>query len=122
MTNNIYDTPKSELNQTEAENRKVSLSQSSGKKKLFVGLPASIICAVLAYLGIFSGITKMLSIVLGGYAIVGLIEIIGGAALASAAKKWESMPGWKKFIISISIILIALAGFIAIMPFIANYV
>jgi len=122
MTNNIYETPNSNLNEIKEESQKVSLSQSSGKKKIFVGVPVSLICGFLAFLGVLPGITKMLSIVLAGYAIVGIIEVIGGNALALSAKKWDMMPSWKKFIISITVILIAVVGFIAVLPIVAKFV
>ena len=122
MTNNIYETPKSDLNEADEEIKKVTLSQSSGKKKVLVGLPVSLICGFLALVGIAPGITKMLSVILAGYAIVGLIEIIGGNALALSAKKWDMMSGWKKFIISIMVILIAIIGFITVMPIVAKFI
>lgn len=121
MTNNIYETPNSKLNKTKEESQKAPLSQSSGKKKIFVGVPVSLICGFLAFIGVLPGITKMLSIVLAGYAIVGIIEVIGGNALALSAKKWDMMPSWKKLIISITVVLIAVIGFIAVMPIVAKF-
>jgi len=122
MTNNIDEAPNSKLNETNEESQNIPLSQSSGKKKIFVGIPVSLICGFLAFIGVLPDITKMLSIVLAGYAIVGIIEVIGRDSLVLSAKKWDMMPGWKKFIISITVVLISVIGFIAVMPIVAKII
>ena len=116
----MKNTQKSNPSQDSAIDKKTPLSQASGKKKLIVGIPATIICFALFYLEILPGITKMLGVIFSAYVIVGLIEVIVGNSLSSASEKWELMPSWKKFIISTFVI----AGFfilvIALMPYVAR--
>lgn len=78
--------------------RKVPLSQASGKKKLLIGVPVSLIGAVLWAFDLPFGM--MLCVTLGAYAIVGLIEVIGGDSLKTTAAKWDTLQGWKKFLIA----------------------
>ena len=122
MPDNPYKAPESKLTDASEPSAKPSLSRATGKKKLLVGVPATLICGVLAYYGILPGITRMLAVILGAYAIVGLVEIIGGDSLASLAKSWDSLPAWKKFIFSIVIIIVAFAIFIAIAMNIAKFI
>lgn len=121
MSSNPYKAPESKTVETTDEKKKVPLSQASGRKKLIIGIPAFIICGFLAYIGIAPGITRMLAVITGAYAFVGLIEIIGGESLASSVKKWDSLPGRKKFIISTGVILMAIIIFISLMPLVAKY-
>ncbi len=81
---------------------KTPLSQASGKKKLLVGVPVSLIGAFMWAANIPFG--SMLSVILGAYAIVGLIEVVGGDSLKGAAGKWDTLAGWKKFLIAIGVI------------------
>jgi hypothetical protein len=69
---------------------------------------------------IAQGITMFLAVALGAYALVGLIEILGGETIASAARTWDGQPGWKKFLISLAVILLALGGFISLIPLLAK--
>lgn len=64
----------------------------------------------------------MLAVISGAYAFVGFIEVIGGESLADSAKRWDSLPGWKKFIISTSVIIMAIIVFISVMPILAKYI
>jgi len=122
MSSNPYKVPESRTVETIDEKKKVPLSQASGRKKLIIGIPASSICGILAYIGIAPGITRMLAVILGAYAFVGLIEVIGGESLASLAKKWDSLPGWKKFIISTGVIFMAIILCISSMPLVARFI
>ena len=121
MSNNPYKAPEAKTFKATEEIKKVPLSQAPGSKKLLIGIPVSIICGILAYIGIASAITRMLAAILGAYAFVGLIEVIGGESLSSSAKKWDSLPGWKKFIISTAVITISVIVFIGLMPIVAKY-
>jgi hypothetical protein len=62
----------------------------------------------------------MLAVIFAAYAIVGLVEVVLGESLLSAGKKWDLMPGWKKFLISLAVIIGAFAVFFSVMPFIAE--
>ena len=116
----MKNTQESNPSQNETSDKKTPLSQATGKKKLVVGIPATVISFVLFYLEILPGITKMLGIILAAYVIVGLIEVIAGDSLLSASKKWELIPGWKKFIISTFIIVGFFVLVIALMPYLAE--
>ncbi len=82
--------------------RNTPLSQASGKKKLLIGLPISIVGGVLWFLNLPMGMP--LCVFLGAYAIVGLIEVIGGDSLKAVATKWDVLAGWKKFLIAAGVI------------------
>lgn len=97
----------------------VPLSQAPGRKKIVVAIPGALIFAILCMNGIFEPITKFLALALCAYAFVGGLEILFGESLASSAKKWDSLAGWKKFLISLLVILIALVGFLSLMPVLA---
>ena len=121
MSNDPYKTPETSKLETVQRMDKVPLSQAPGRKKLIIGIPASIVFVVLAYIGIAPGITRMVSVIFGAYALVGFIEVIGGESLIASAKKWDSLPGWKKFVISTAVIVAAIVGFIGLMPMVAKY-
>jgi hypothetical protein len=99
---------------------KVPLSQAPGSKKLLTGVPGIAVCSVLAAMGIAQGITTFLAVALGAYALVGLIEVLGGETIASAARNWDCQPGWKKFLISLVVIVLALGGFISLIALLAT--
>lgn len=98
------------------EKKQVPLSQAPGKQKLLVAIPGAMAFSVAAYLGIFKDITRFLSLALWAYAIVGLLEVIFGESLASAARRWDSLAGWKKFLLSLLVIVVAIVGFGALIP------
>lgn len=102
------------------QDAKVPLSQAPGKKKILIGLPTAAACSVLAAMGIAQGITMLLAVALGAYSLVGLIEVLGGESIASAARNWDRQPGWKKFQISLVVIVLALGGFISLIPVLAR--
>ena len=116
----MKNTQESNPSEDAAIDKKIPLSQASGKKKLIVGIPATITSFVLFYLEILPGITKMLGVILAAYVIVGLIEVVVGDSLSSASKKWELMPSWKKFIISTIVIVGFFVLVIALMPYVAE--
>ena len=76
MSSNPYKAPESITVET-IDEKKVQLSQASGRKKNIIGIPASSICGILAYIGIAPGITRIFG-----------------------KKKWDSLMELKKFIIS----------------------
>lgn len=119
MSNNPYEAPKAKIAEV---SEKTPLSRASGKNKLLVGITTSVICGVLAYFEILPGITRMLSIIMGAYALVGLIEVVGGESLVSLAKRWDSLPGWKKFILSVIVIIIAFTIFMVLAINIAKFI
>ncbi len=122
MTKDPYKPPQEKTIEEVREAQKTPLSQASGKKKLLIGSAFSILCGLLAYFGVISGITKMLSILLAAYALVGLVEVLAGESLVASAKKWDDLASWKKFIISLVVILFALGIFIGAMPLVATFI
>lgn len=96
------------------------LSQSSPKKKLYIGIPTIAISLVIYNLGIVPNIAKFIAIAMCAYVIVGLIELALGDSLVSAAKSWDNLAGWKKFLISLLVIIVALVVFISLIPVFAK--
>ncbi len=96
------------------ELQKTTLSQAPGKKKLLVGAPLAIVGGLLWALNIPGGMG--LCVLLGGYALVGLVEVLGGSSLVAAAKNWDALPGWKKFLIAASTIGVAIIGACLLIP------
>ena len=101
-------------------NRKVPLSQAPAARKLYVALPGAIVAIGLYFLNIAPAFTKMLAVFFVAYAIVGVVEIALGESLVSAARKWDAMPGWKKFLISVVVIICAMAAAFAVIPLVAG--
>lgn len=102
--------------QETSKTKKPPLSQAPGIDKLMIGVPAAILCGALAHLGYFVGFTRMFAVIAGAYALVGAIEVLGGESLAASAKKWDRLPGWKKFLISIVVILAFFVLVIVLIP------
>lgn len=102
-------------------NKNPPLSQAPGLKKILIGVPAALILAGLTYMGWGFRISGMLSIILGAYAIVGVVEIIGGESLVNLGKKWDALAGWKKFVISVLVIVTFFTALMLIMPTVAGY-
>lgn len=84
-----------------------TLSQSPGKTKLLVALPLATLFGALYAFGIMPAITRMLCILLTGYALVGLMEVLLGSSLRNAASRWDQLAGWKQAMIAILVILLA---------------
>lgn len=95
------------------------LAQASGKRKLLVAIPACALATVLLFMDIAPGITRFFAVVMGGYAIVGLVEILMGESLVSAGRKWDRLAGWKKFLISLAAVIAAFALFMSLIPVVA---
>ena len=55
-----------------------------------------------------------------GYGIIGIIELIMGDRLVNASSRWDKLQSWKKFTISLVIILVAIIGFISLIPVVAE--
>ena len=98
------------------KNNKKTLSQASAEKKLLICVPVCVVSGVLAYLEVFTGITRMLAIIMAAYAIVGVIELFGGNNIMAMGKDWDALPAWKKFIYSLLVIIAAMLFFAAIAP------
>lgn len=103
-----------------SQSKKVPLSQAGGAKKLYVALPGAALSIALFYLGIAPALTKMLAVIFVAYALVGLVEVALGESLLSAGKKWDEMPGWKKFLISLVVIVGSLAVVFSVIPLVAG--
>jgi hypothetical protein len=97
-----------------------TLSQSSPKTKILVSFPIMLFSIAGYYIGIIPETTKFVALAMGAYFAVGLLELVLGESLISAAKKWDEMAGWKIFLISITVIMVALIGFISLIPVFAN--
>ncbi|WP_308365104.1 MULTISPECIES: hypothetical protein [unclassified Microbulbifer] len=115
MSKNPYEAPTVQPDESVEVERK-PLSQSSGKKKLFVGIPGAVICYILSSIGLFSGLTRGLALLLSAYVIVGFIEILVSDKITLLSTKWEGLPGWKKFTFSMLIIVFALGAAAASIP------
>jgi hypothetical protein len=102
-------------------NKNPPLSQAPGRKKILIGVPAALLLAGLTYMGWGFRISGMLAVILGAYAIVGVVEIIGGESLVNLGKQWDALAGWKKFFISIAVIVIFFTALMLIMPTVAEY-
>jgi hypothetical protein len=102
--------------------REVPLSQAGGRKKLLVAAPSAAIATGLCILGIAPAFTKMLAVILAAYAAVGVAELALGESLLGASKRWDAMPGWKKFVISLVVIIGSMAIAFSVMPLIAELV
>ena len=89
-----------------SEPTKPTLSQSSAKKKLLIALPLTLIGADMWSVNINGSMG--LCIIMGAYALVGAIELVGGQSLFNAARNWDSLPSWKKGLISALVIGIAI--------------
>ena len=103
----------SEVNENNSGN-KTPLSQATGKKKILVGIPSAIVAGVFYVAGIAPSLMKMLAVVFTAYAIVGFVEVLFGESLTSTAKNWDSLPSWKKFVISLLVITVVMAIFLFI--------
>lgn len=101
---------------------KVPLSQAPGKKKLLVALPGAAAAVVLWQIGIAENVTRFLALALCAYAAVGLLEIVFGESLANAARSWDQLAGWKRFLISVVVIIGALVLFISLIPVVTQWV
>lgn len=115
MNKNPYDAPTAQVDDS-VEIKERPLSQQSGKKKLFVGMPGAVLCYLLSSVGLLSGLTKGLAILLSAYAIIGFIEILSSDKITVLSSKWDALPGWKKFIFSVLIIVFALSAAAALTP------
>lgn len=92
----------------DTDDSKSSLSQARAKKKLLIALPLSFTGAVMWWTNVSGGMA--LCILLGAYALVGIVEIFGGASLVDTAKNWDALPGWKKGLVSTLVIAAAIIG------------
>lgn len=99
--------------------QKQPLSQASGKKKLLVGIPVSLVGGVMWALHIPFG--SLLFMVLGAYALVGLVEVLAGSSLTAASERWDRFPGWKKFLIGTAVVGAALIGLMSSLPLLAAW-
>lgn len=102
--------------------KKVPLSQAGGTKKLLVAVPGAAIAIGLFFLGIAPAFTKMLAVMFVAYAAVGLVEVVLGESLLAAGRRWDEMPGWKKFLVSLVVIVGSLAVAFAVMPLVAELI
>lgn len=98
--------------------RNTPLSQASGKKKLLIGVPVSLFGGVLWFLNLPMGMP--LCVFLGAYAIVGLIEVLGGDSLKASAAKWDELAGWKKFLFASGVIGACLLALGLLLPILAR--
>jgi hypothetical protein len=86
---------------------KKPLSQASAKKKILVALPLALLFGGLFAAGIAPQISMMLCALLSAYAIVGILELILGGSLRTAASRWDRLPGWQQGFISVFVICAA---------------
>jgi len=100
--------------------KKVPLSQAPGKTKVLVAIPGAACFWVLSKMGFFVDTTRFLAFALCAYAAIGVIEILCGQSLANAAQRWEQLPGWKKFLVSLPVIVAAIVGFALLIPVFAG--
>lgn len=100
------------------EPKKMPLSQATGKKKLAVTLPLIFVGGILLLKNIPGG--GALILLPGAYALVGLIEIVGGKSLSDASKNWDHQPKWRKFLIGGAVIGGLIATFCLLLPIIAG--
>lgn len=119
MNRDVYTPPKSETVESTAVVSD-TFSNASGRKKLLLGGIGALLSSVLAFLGLFSAFTKLFAIILGAYAVVGLIEILAGGSLVSLSKRWDQLNGFKQFLISVAVILLSFVLFMSIMPIVAE--
>lgn len=101
---------------------KVPLSQMPGKKKLMVAIPGALAAGAAWKMGIDEPVTGFVTWALCAYAVVGLLEVVFGESLAGAARKWDRLAGWKKFLFSVLVIVAALVGFVSLIPVFARWV
>jgi hypothetical protein len=101
---------------------KTPLAQASGKRKLLIAIPGCALATVLLFLNVAPGITRFFAVVMGAYALVGLVEVLMGESLLSAGKRWDQLAGWKKFAISLVVIIAAIVIFIGVMPLVAKVI
>jgi hypothetical protein len=107
---------------TNITDRKIPLSQAPAKKKLLVAVPSAAASGVLWYVGVADNLTGMLAVLLTAYAIVGFIEILGGQSLVAAAKNWDRLAGWKQFLISVAVVVVAFVVFMYLMGVVAGII
>jgi len=100
--------------------KRLPLSQAGGTKKLLVAVPGAAIAIGLFFLGVAPAVTKMLAVAFVAYAAVGLLEVALGESLIAASRRWDEMPGWKKFVISLVVIVGSLAVAFSVMPLAAE--
>lgn len=92
--------------------RRPPLSRATGKRKIFIALPVSIVFAFIL------GPTSLFTIVFGAYALVGFVEVLGGESLVSMTKRWDSLPRWKQNLLSLLVIILFLVLVIVLIPMI----
>lgn len=86
------------------EPKKIPLSQATGKKKIAVTVPFIFIGCILLAKNIPGGLALIM--IPGAYALVGLIEILGGKSLSNASQNWDALPKWKKIVYPFIFILV----------------
>jgi len=102
------------------ESEEQPLSRTPAKHKISAGLFFGLLNLYLAHLDEDDKLLFMAGVFLLGYAFIGLIELLLGVRLISAAKNWDKLPSWQRFIISVVVICSALVMFIFFIPVVAK--
>lgn len=98
------------------------LSQKSPKSKMLAAMPAIILIALSLIIEKYSALLAGFGLMLLAYSITGVVEIYIDSRFPSAKSSWESLQGWKKFLISIAVITAAFLLVIALMPIVAKLI
>ncbi|MDF1640281.1 hypothetical protein [Thalassolituus oleivorans] len=98
------------------------LSQKSAKSKILAGIPAVIMIAASLFTEKLSALLGGLGLMLLAYSIVGLVEVFIDNKFPTAKSSWETMQGWKKLLISIVVIALALMLVFYLMPIVAKLI
>lgn len=98
----------------------IPLSQQSAKNKIMAGVPAILIIVGSLFIEKEKATIRMVSLFLFAYALAGVIELILDKSYPNAKDQWGRLAGWKKFIISLIIIIASLIFFLSLIPFVAK--
>jgi hypothetical protein len=98
----------------------IPLSQKSPKTKILAAIPAVILLVLSFVFDRYSGLLFGTAIFLFAYSIAGIIEIYIDKKFPNAKSGWESMPSWKKAIISIFVIFFAIVLASMLIPILAG--
>lgn len=102
------------------ESNQSPLSRAPAKRKILIGFIAGLVNLYFASGNEEAKFMFMAGAFLIGYGIVGCLELLLGESLVNASKKWDELKPWKKFIISLVVIILALIVFISLIPIVAK--
>ncbi|GAB2505922.1 hypothetical protein [Arenimonas alkanexedens] len=98
------------------------LSQRSGRAKLFIGIPLTLIAIVGTALDPITDIAKLLAAAAGAYVIVGIVELTAGTSLFRLTGAWDQLRPWKQRVISTLVIAAALVASFVLLPVLSRLV